>query len=126
MKRIINIRPLSEETMRKSFGASMEDKLRELKDEIKDSKLLEDTLAFPIGREVYVDPTAGMRYKMLGGHLSYAGMSLNQLDQQLYSDLVSGRQTVDAVLDTWKNKRVKKMNFSSEKMKQKYDKTIKN
>ena len=44
MKRIINIRPLSEETMRKSFGASMEDKLRELKDEIKDSRLLEDTL----------------------------------------------------------------------------------
>lgn len=119
MKRIINIRPLSEETMRKSFGASMEDKLRELKDEIKDSRLLEDTLSFPIGREVYVDPTAGMRYKMLGGHLSYAGMSLNQLDQQLYSDLVSGRQTIDAVLDTWKNKRVKKMNFSSEKMKKK-------
>ena len=126
MKRIINIRPLSEETMRKSFGSSMEDKLRELKDEIKDSRLLEDTLSFPIGREVYVDPTAGMRYKMLGGHLSYAGMSLNQLDQQLYSDLVSGRQTVDAVLDTWKNKRVKKMNFSSEKMKKKKDKTIKN
>ena len=126
MKRIINIRPLSEETMRKSFGASMEDKLRELKDEIKDSRLLEDTLSFPIGREVYVDPTAGMRYKMLGGHLSYASMSLNQLDQQLYSDLVSGRQTVDAVLDTWKNKRVKKMNFSSGKMKKKKDKTIKN
>ena len=36
MKRIINIRPLSEETMRKSFGSSMEDKLRELKDEIKE------------------------------------------------------------------------------------------
>ena len=119
MKRIINIRPLSEETMRKSFGSSIEDKLRELKDEIKNSRLLEDTLSFPIGREVYVDPTAGMRYKMLGGHLSYAGMSLNQLDQQLYSDLVSGRQTVDAVLDTWKNKMVKKMNFSSEKMKKK-------
>lgn len=77
MKRIINIRPLSEETMRKSFSASIEDKLRELKEEIKDSRLLEDTLTFPIGREVYVDTTAGMRYKMLGGHLSYAGMSLN-------------------------------------------------
>jgi len=37
----------------------------------------------------------------------------------LYSDLVSGRQTVDAVLDTWKNKRVRKMNFSSGKMKKK-------
>ena len=119
MKRIINIRPLSEETMRKSFGASIKDQLSELNVEIKDIRLLEDTLTFPIGREVYVDPTAGMRYKMLGGHLSYAGMSLNQLDQQLYSDLVSGRQTVDAVLDTWKNKRVKKMNFSSGKMKKK-------
>lgn len=123
MKRIINIRPLSEETMRKSFGASMEDKLRELKEEIKDSRLLEDTLAFPIGREIYVDPTAGMRYKMLGGHLSYAGMSLNQLDQQLYSDLVSGRQTVDAVLDTWKNKRVKKMNFLQEKWRKSKEKS---
>jgi hypothetical protein len=33
--------------------------------------------------------------------------------------LVSGRQTVDAVLDTWKNKRVKKMNFSSGKNEEK-------
>lgn len=117
MKTLINLRPLSEETMRKSFGSSMEDKLNDLKPYIKDSRLFEDSLAFPIGREIYVDTTAGMRYKMLGGHLSYAGMSLNQLDQQLYSDLVSGRKNVDTVLYNWKNKNVIKMDFSSRKTK---------
>lgn len=117
MKRIINIRPLSEDTLRKSFSASYEDKLRELDKEIKDSRLLEDTLTFQIGREVYTD--TGNMYKLLGGHLSYQGMGLTQMDQQLYSDLVSGRQTVDSVLDTLKNKRVKKMNFSSRKTQKK-------
>lgn len=74
MKKIINIRPLSENTIRKSFGASIEDKLRELRDEVKDSRLLEDTLVFQIGREVYTD--TGNRYKLLGGHLSYQEMGL--------------------------------------------------
>lgn len=115
MKRIYNIRPLSEETMRKSFSASYEDKLRELKKEVNDSRLLEDTLTFQIGREIYTDNGVSTRFKMLGPHLSYMQMGLAQMDQQLYSDLVSGRQSIDTVLDTLKNKRVKKLNFSSRK-----------
>lgn len=117
MKKIINIRPLSENTIRKSFGASIEDKLRELRDEVKDSRLLEDTLVFQIGREVYTD--TGNRYKLLGGHLSYQEMGLTQMDQQLYSNIVSGKTDVDTVLYNWKNKKVKKLDFSSRKIQKK-------
>ena len=116
MKRIFNIRPLSENTMRKSFGASYEDKLRELGKEIKDNRLLEDTLTFQIGREVYTDNGMSTRYKMLGPHLSYKDMGLCSMDQQLYSNIVSGRVSVDTVLDNLKNKKVKKLNFSSKKL----------
>jgi len=38
------------------------------------------------------------------------------MDQQLYSNIVSGKTDVDTVLYNWKNKKVKKLNFSSRKI----------
>lgn len=112
MKQITNIRVMSPDSLREYINMTPEEALLDYQKYVDLGKVVEDTVVFPIGKDINVDNSASRRLRMLGPDLSFnSHMPWNKIDPHMMKNIANGKKRAETVIENIKNKKTYKFNF---------------